>query len=1522
MTPVEMEKRASELLLEQKRLARFNLTLPPDLLALLDRLLRRLGWVTRVPMSRRKPYRYSQWDQVAVDMEGRGKNAVAARIKWWKAAQEHLHQIGQWDEPLDRNVPLPPTLPEWVRRLYAVEAARRIQVSRRETGHPDTDRAVSDAHEAAMRYAFGIGSTEELTDAETNLERIHTGHHTVEDDTEAHAASHIGLHSVVKNPLYAATGAALPALHEFMGKNPPPVAQILNPRYKPVPMSRRKPHRYAKRPAAPQRTYPDFIVHAGAVLDNPRDNTAVLSMADHLYDVHPGDPHVAAFIDWANGTKTWQDISPVFRHAVVKPVANISGWNHETGGPYIYLQASGLRGAIGQHPPETSYGLSPDRDLQSAGQYAKRAGSPYWEMVRPSHNVRWIPRPDFGGSYRRGVTIPGTRATSTEIAQHLYDTDGVRSLLLAVIGARHYHPDKPTGTYEVRFSRRTIKYRYTRDNKSYWLSPTFTHVIKPARAPEVERRLRGLFGPDFAYDDLARACGALPGSTVEFDPGTESSHEVEVNIIHPDLNAGRILYRGPDGTPYLDAIHQRAEPTIHGAGWKRFGDTLPYLRALGVTRIKTSAAGDARPETNNGYYTWPRFGFNGELTPDHLRRLEDGSPGITAELDRRGKRDFHTLFTIPGADKLWQKHGSTAKVEFELHPDSPHSKYYEEYANERRNRPPRNRQAGTVPTHLSREGVRTPRGTGSPGTGVRTGPRPGGVRPYHVLDLRSCAPRRLIRPRVNYRYAKAEQTRHPAHHTVASFPLEFALRHLANDGSAAPELRDTAKHVLTTGDVNGLWTLHDLVHRHRNADGTEGHPVLRAGYNFMSAADKLGLDRHTHTALHEEAERTRRSQGASPHDDLPHYRPEYHAHVLARALSGGDKSTHPQVAEALDRVRTRVASLSGERDRARIDESILRHGHRAGIEFRRQNGIDGSGDEARSLAPVETKPSKDLAPFVKRERASRYRRKTFVVRYAKVNRSNFINALRRMTSSNHSALTNSARDIAKRMGVTDTHVLPALHDSPGGTTPGVAQAVYGSVAPETVHELASWVNGLVPNGPGYAVFHPRPNGPDTLYRVRHIGSGTDVRSRLDRAGIKNRVLLPHRKGFDVLIPDAGNAMAKNVAQYAATHGLPLEASPGHFQTVGGGDQAQNRATFRNKVVAGERSRMSRGVKRYTALVPLRNEMDTVPKPPGFDPTGKSLTEILDAIHHWHARMIVAYQNVANGYYQVGNRYAAQQAHDLEDDHRRYKVLTRKVMRENDQPWPEWAKANNGVPVPTDDDYDLAYSLIGDRTTRRPTVKDPAPDKPKELPPRTLSRRRPRRYTLDINETIRQNLEASQRQHAGSKYTQNHVAGKVLADALDETDQPHAPFFRHLAHRGGGGNLWGHVTEDGEFFRIHTPEGRLQHFDDSDGTRWTFALMQTGVRNKANGVLVNRSQRTSGSTHTAVLKAPALRQWAMHPQVGPSMRAHMLNAADHLEDVERQRTATAPPPGPDDVDHNSPEFRKPRPMSRRRALSCR
>lgn len=206
-----------------------------------------------------------------------------------------------------------------------------------------------------------------------------------------------------------------------------------------------------ERPSKP--TYPDFIKHAGVALDNPLDNTAVLSMVDHLQDHHPGDPHAESFTHWANGTKTWAEIAPQFHAAVVKPTGSSQGYTHEFGGPYLHLTPSILRGSYpGVNPPDSSYGVNPDIHVINNGRLAKRVGSPHWEMVRPSVNVRWIPRPDGAGSYRRSTTIPGTRMTGAAVAQHLYDADGLRSLLLSVIGARYFHPNKPGADTAVRFS--------------------------------------------------------------------------------------------------------------------------------------------------------------------------------------------------------------------------------------------------------------------------------------------------------------------------------------------------------------------------------------------------------------------------------------------------------------------------------------------------------------------------------------------------------------------------------------------------------------------------------------------------------------------------------------------------------------------------------------------------------------------------------------------------------------------------------------------------------------------------------------------------------------------------------------------------------------------------------------------------------------------------------------------------------------------------------------------------------------
>lgn len=185
-------------------------------------------------------------------------------------------------------------------------------------------------------------------------------------------------------------------------------------------------------------------------------------------------------------------------------------------------------------------------------------------------------------------------------------------------------------------------------------------------------------------------------------------------------------------------------------------------------------------------------------------------------------------------------------------------------------------------------------------------------------------------------------------------------------------------------------------------------------------------------------------------------------------------------------------------------------------------------------------------------------------------RNDFIDALRRIRSSNQQALHKTATQLADKLGLQPTKILNALHDTPHGSTPGIAQAIYGPAVPEAVHQAAAWI-GLTANSPGVAVFHFREQGPDSIHRVRHVGSGMELRARLDRFGLRERVLIPHKKGFDVLIPDKGSRMAPAVEQFAeATKSVP-ETSRGFIAAVGSPDRSAARDKYRGEVVKGEHS---------------------------------------------------------------------------------------------------------------------------------------------------------------------------------------------------------------------------------------------------------------------------------------------------------------------------------------------------------------
>lgn len=460
-----------------------------------------------------------------------------------------------------------------------------------------------------------------------------------------------------------------------------------------------------------------------------------------------------------------------------------------------------------------------------------------------------------------------------------------------------------------------------------------------------------------------------------------------------------------------------------------------------------------------------------------------------------------------------------------------------------------------------------------------------------VKDLSEISHYRESRRLPVKKYAKVDG-HEKAHPLVAGFPIEHALRHLANDPKNADSIRNLAAIALTgknklTGEVKpegmpeALWALHDALQEHMNEDGSLGHKMAKT-YNWMSAADKVLIDKHTATALREASEDTRRRH---PHEaaisTFWSMTPEGHATRAAHALrktgrnpSGDPFGVHDK--EMLGRIRARVGQLIPGIDQKHVDESIRRHAHRSDMVWRERQGFgpsnDYTHDQNAALQPIPKAGA--LAPGgthvqTENEKATRYRRLP-PKRYSMAVRGDFLDSLRRIKSSNQAALHQTANEVAKKLGLHPIKVFNALHDTPTGSVPGIAQAVYGGASPEQIHAAASWL-GLTANIPGVAVFHPRPSGPDVLHRMRQDGAGMDIRTKLDRVGLTNRVLIPHKTGFDILIPDHGGSLANAVQQYAQTHKLAApQASPGFFHEIGSNDQAQARASFRNKVVQSEK----------------------------------------------------------------------------------------------------------------------------------------------------------------------------------------------------------------------------------------------------------------------------------------------------------------------------------------------------------------
>jgi hypothetical protein len=136
-------------------------------------------------------------------------------------------------------------------------------------------------------------------------------------------------------------------------------------------------------------------------------------------------------------------------------------------------------------------------------------------------------------------------------------------------------------------------------------------------------------------------------------------------VKHPDYLVGeseRRVSTDAQGRKILHNDYLRLKPDApEGLGTRIFAHQVKAAVAANFARIETFAAGSASTPRWNGYYTWPRLGYDAALTPAETESLPADLSQATTVLD--------LMATEPGR-AWWKQHGSERKMVFDLTPGS------------------------------------------------------------------------------------------------------------------------------------------------------------------------------------------------------------------------------------------------------------------------------------------------------------------------------------------------------------------------------------------------------------------------------------------------------------------------------------------------------------------------------------------------------------------------------------------------------------------------------------------------------------------------------------------------------------------------------------------------------------------------------------------------------------------------------------------------------------------------------------
>jgi SPP1 gp7 family putative phage head morphogenesis protein len=156
--------------------------------------------------------------------------------------------------------------------------------------------------------------------------------------------------------------------------------------------------------------------------------------------------------------------------------------------------------------------------------------------------------------------------------------------------------------------------------------------------------------------------------------GQQFDRRVQILVETDNVRANRTFFpdQGIVSHDYMKITNEGK-----GTGARAFASQVQSYRRAGYKKIKTLAARD--DGIYNGYYTWARFGFDGDLTGMFWRR-KLGDAGLT------NVQRVSDLMTTPEGRAWWKEHGETVELEFDLRDGSYSMNVLESYVAERQTR--------------------------------------------------------------------------------------------------------------------------------------------------------------------------------------------------------------------------------------------------------------------------------------------------------------------------------------------------------------------------------------------------------------------------------------------------------------------------------------------------------------------------------------------------------------------------------------------------------------------------------------------------------------------------------------------------------------------------------------------------------------------------------------------------------------------------------------------------------------------